>query len=132
VPEPGNYYILITGFDNAVGDYDVVLTGPPEITFELAFGDEINGQLSNNSQMDYYFRAETGHIFTTIVQPDSNLDAVLEIYNLNDLNNILAEVDDSFAGEPEELEYTATEDGVFVIRVRGFGGETGNFFLTIE
>jgi len=41
-------------------------------------------------------------------------------------------VDDSFAGESENLEYTATEDGVFVIRVRGFSGETGDFFLTIE
>jgi serine/threonine protein kinase len=132
VPDPGNYYILISGFDNAVGDYDVVITGPPDITFELAFGDEVNSQLSDSSQIDYYFRAETGHIFTTIVQPDSNLDVVLEIYNLNDLSNILAEVDDSFAGESETLEYTATEDGVFVIRVRGFGGETGNFFLTIE
>jgi serine/threonine protein kinase len=132
VPDPGNYYILITGFDNAVGDYDVTITGPPEITFELAFGDEVNSQLSDSSQIDYYFRAETGHIFTTIVQPDSNLDVVLELYNLNDLNNILAEVDDSFAGESETLEYTATEDGVFVIRVRGFGGATGNFFLTIE
>ncbi len=132
VPDPGSYYILITGFDNAVGDYDVVLTGPPEITFELAFGDEVNGQLSDSSRIDYYFRAETGDTFTAIVHPDSNLDVVLEIYNLDDLNNILAEVDDSFSGESEELEFTTSTDGVFVIRVRGFASETGNFFLMIE
>jgi hypothetical protein len=131
VEEPGDYYFLVTGFGGAAGDYDVTLTGTPDIVFELAFGDEVSGVVPDNGQIDFYFFGDTGDIFTVNVTSDENLDAVIEIVNF-DTGDIEADVDDAFSGETEELTFTLPADGLYIIRVRGFAGGAGSFSLVLE
>lgn len=131
VEEPGDYYFLVTGYNGAAGDYEVTLTGTADIIFELAFGDDVEGVVPDNGQVDFYFFGDAGDVFTVNVTSDENLDAVIEIINF-DSGDIEADVDDKFPGGTEELTFTLPEDGLYIIRVRGFAGGGGSFSLVLE
>ena len=129
--EAGDYYFLVTGFNGAAGDYEVVLSGTPDAIFELAYGDEVNGVVPDNGQIDFYFFGDAGDIFTVNVTSDENLDAVIEVVNF-DTGDIEADVDDEFPGGTEVLTFTLPADGLYIVRVRGFAGGAGAFSLVLE
>ncbi len=131
IPAEGNYYFQVTGFDGDTGNYDIILTGPPEITFLLANRDEVQGSLGSDAQLDYYFRGDAGEIFTVSIETNDEIDLVIEIYADGDTQTPLAEIDDNLFGEGEELTFTIPNDGLYIIRIREFFGETGSFILTI-
>jgi hypothetical protein len=131
VEDAGDYYFLVTGFEGAAGDYEVTLTGAPEITFEITYGDEVSGLVPDNGQIDFYFFGSAGDIFTVNVTSDENLDAVVEVINF-DSGDVEADVDDAFSGGTEELTFTLATEGLYIIRVRGFAGGAGTFSLLLE
>jgi hypothetical protein len=98
----------------------------------LASRDEIQASFGNDAQLDYYFRGDSGEIFTVSVSPNDNIDIVIEIFEDGNLLTPLAEADDNLFGEGEELTFTLPADGLYVIRVREFFLDLGSFTLTIE
>jgi hypothetical protein len=132
LPSGGNYYFRVTGFGTSSGNYNISLSGPPEITFLLASRDEVQGSFGNDAQLDYYFRGETGEIFTVSISTDDNIDMVIEIFEEGNLLTPLAEIDDNLTGEDEELTFTLPSDGLYIIRIREFFQDLGSFTLTIE
>lgn len=131
VPSAGDYFFSVTGFDGSVGSYNITLTGPPDVTFELAVGDEVTGRLDDDAQIDYFFRGAAGDEFTFVARPESSLDIVLEIVSPND-SSILAEVDDNFSGEEERLTFTLPDEQVHTVRVRGFAGAVGGYSMAVQ
>ncbi|NIY15304.1 MAG: hypothetical protein GWM98_10600, partial [Nitrospinaceae bacterium] len=93
--------------------------------------DEVQGSLGSDAQLDYYFRGDAGEIFTVSIETNDEIDLVIEIYADGDTQTPLAEIDDNLFGEGEELTFTIPNDGLYIIRIREFFGETGSFILTI-
>lgn len=131
-PSAGNYYFRITGFDGSSGNYDITLIGPPDSIFLLASRDEVQSTFDSTAELDYYYRGDTGEIFTVSVSTNDEIDIVVEIYEDGNFSAPVASVDDNLAGEGESLTFTLPDDQLYVIRVREFFGDTGSFVLTIN
>jgi serine/threonine-protein kinase len=131
VPFSSNYYFNLTGYDDSTGDYDITLFGPPSINFMLAPGDELVSQFDEATLIDYLYTTDQTETITILVEPDSDLDLVLEIID-RDSGNTLILIDDGLSGEPEELTFTFPAEGIYIIRVTEFYGETGAYYLTLN
>ena len=131
VPEDGNYYFRVVGFEGSTGSYDITLVGSDLVTFETAVGDQIIGRFGPDSYMEYFIRAAVGDTITLVAKTEDDIDLVLQIRDFDD--NVQAEADDGFTGEGEELSYTFEQEDVFIIRVSDFfEAGTGKFILSIE
>jgi hypothetical protein len=132
VPSAGNYYFKVTGFESATGNYEISMTGPPEVAFVLANRDEVQGSFGPTSVLEYYYSGELGDIFTVSVLTADDIDLVIEIYEDGDTLTALAEVDDNLSGGEEELTFTLPAEGLYIIRIREFFGEPGTFIMNIR
>ncbi len=132
VASPGFYYVGVSTADGDSGEYEMILFGPPEAIFELARGDTVYGVLGDTATLEYNLRVFVDQPFTVTIQPDGNLDVVVELYDLESSNILLDERDDGFEGEAEVLSYQPETDSVYVIIVRGFGGAVGGYTVTVE
>lgn len=130
LPTAGNYYFKVTGYEGSTGPYEITLSGQEAITFYLASGDDVNGVLATNGQNDYIYNNEAGTTLTIVVRPDAGVDAVIEI--LGSDGNIQQGADNTLAGEAEELTFTFPADGRYLIRVRSYGGEPGEYVMTVR
>lgn len=137
----GPYYISITGFAGAVGDYTLTIvqsgTGTTTVSGEtsgsLAYGDTVAGAVASSDESSLWsFEAAGGDVVNITVDPDDQLDAVVDVLDASG-NSILdsGEVDNSFDVE-EILDLVIPADGTYTVAIRGFAGGTGNFELTLE
>jgi hypothetical protein len=130
VPEDGNYYVLVRGFAGEAGTYELTMTAGVDIIFELAVRDLVYGYVGEEGYLDYMINGRDGESVTLTVESGEELDAVIEIVDLE--GTIVAAVDDGFTGEAETLTYTFTADALYLIRVRSFMGTPGSFVMAIE
>jgi hypothetical protein len=131
VPEDGNYFFRVVGYEGDTGNYDAVLVGSDFVFFELAVGDLIIGRFGEDSLIEYFIGVEAGETVTLFAKTDDDVDLVLEILDFDD--NLIASVDDSLTGENEELTFTFAEEGLYIIRVSDyFGRGLGKFTMIIE
>ena len=133
--QTGNYYFKVLGFEGQGGSFTITLSGPPTVIFELAAGDQVTGDLGQNSFIDYYVRLETNDEISIDVQPDGDTDIVAEVLDLDE--NVLSSADEGFAGEVEQLAFSAptssSEAGLYILRIRNFSDEAGGTFsLNLE
>ena len=133
--ESGNYYFKVLGFEGQGGSYTITLNGPPGAIFELAVGDQVDGDLGQSTFIDYYIRLDAGEEMVVNVQPGSDTDIVAQMLDLD--ANVLTEIDDGFSGEAEQLRFTApespSEGATYLIRIINFSGEPGGTFsLSLE
>lgn len=129
VPEDGNYYFQVVGFEGSTGSYDVTLLGSEDVLFELAIDDLVVGRLGPGSFIEYIYGGTAGETIEVSAETDDEIDLVISIVDADD--NILQEIDETLTGESELLVYTPEEDGLVFIRVRDFFESEGEFFLTI-
>lgn len=130
VPEDGNYYFLVQGFEGSAGEYDATLLGSDRVIFELAIGDGVIGRFSEDGVIEYLFRGTAGDNLILTAETNDALDLMLELLDLDD--NSLLQVDEFTAGGTETLSYSFTEDQVVFIRVSEFFGEQGQFSLLVD
>jgi hypothetical protein len=130
VPEDGAYYVLVRGFAGEAGTYQVTIAGGPEVLFELAAGAMVYGYIGEDGFLDYVINGRAGETLTINVESDEELDAVVQIVDLE--GEVQAEVDDGIFGEPEVLGYTFAADALYLLRVRSSKGTPGSFMMTID
>lgn len=131
VPEDGNYFFRVIGFEGSTGSYDITLVGSDLVFFELAKGDLIIGRFGPDSYMEFFVGADAGETIALTAKTDDDIDLILQFLDFDDV--VLAEVDDGFSGEGEELSYTFEEEGLYIIRVSDFfENGTGQFVLSID
>ncbi|GIK55013.1 MAG: hypothetical protein HND44_01410 [Chloroflexi bacterium] len=130
VPENGNYYFTVTGYEGSVGNYEVALIGSEFVIFELAIGDEVFGDFGEENLLQYYLGGEPGDVATITVTPGETTDVVIRVLDLD--GNVLAEVDDAFSGEAEVLEFTFGDEGLVIIELTDFFGSEGTYDMIIE
>jgi hypothetical protein len=135
VPETGNYYFKVLGFEGQGGDYTMIMSSSPTTIFELAFGDTVEGRLGEDGSIEYAVRVSSDEELVVEVEPDAETDAVLDLLDLDDV--VLANTDEGFSGEAETLRFIPNADsdetGIYLIRVSDFAGDgNGAFALILE
>lgn len=128
LPADGTYTIVIKGFADDSGDYDVTLTaanngGAGSILFA-------SDTLEAEETHAFPFTARPGQTVTAIVEPgDDELDVVLSLFN-NTTGDEIDSVDLSYGIEEYTFEVTDLDDYYF--QVSGFDAEdTGDYDIVI-
>ncbi|MFZ0548062.1 MAG: serine/threonine-protein kinase [Candidatus Promineifilaceae bacterium] len=127
IPAPGAYTIAVTGFAGTAGSYTVSLDtaaeAPPGSTLYAS------DTLTSGAEHLFPFASSSGGVtVVAIVQPESDLDVVLSIYN-DDTDALLEDVDDSFGRET--LSYQLPAAGNYYFSVTGYDNSTGNYDITL-
>lgn len=130
VPEDGNYYFLVKGFEGAFGAYEATLLGSDFAIFELAVGDGVIGRFGTDGIIDYIYRGTAGETVIFTAETEDDLDLMLAMTDLDD--NSLLTVDEFVAGGTETLSYTFTEDLIVFLTVSEFNANQGQFTLFVD
>ncbi len=131
VPDSGDYYFLVRGYEGSIGDYEITLVGSEQTEFVLAVNDTIDGRFDESSGViEYWFGATAGETILFTMHPDEEIDGVIRI--LDQDGNVLAEVDNGLFGESEELTYTFETDAFYIIEVSDFFEGQGEFLFYID
>lgn len=130
VPEDGNYYFLVKGFEGSYGAYDATLLGSDFVIFELAGGDGVVGLFGTDSIIDYIYRGAAGETVVFTAESEDDLDLMLTMTDLDD--NVLLMVDEFVAGGSETLSYTFAEDLIVFLTVSEFDANQGQFILFVD
>ena len=137
----GNYFVVVTEFSGESGNYTIVLDGTPAIFFVVDSQDSIAGRVEGDNTASFFVEGFAGQTLTVQAVPDNNLDAVIRLFRDTDLVTAvdtgilpppLAQADEFIEGGAETLTYTFAQDGLFIIDVGGFAGDSGTFTMTIS
>lgn len=140
IPEDGNYYYAITGFvaddensegGESLGDYDVMLFGTHLVISETTTGDTVRGVFSTQDGIiEFFISLDPEETITLTLDVSEDVDGVIEVRDLD--GNSLASADENVSGGAETLTYTASEEGIVIIRISEFFGGSGAYVLTVE
>ena len=127
VPEAGNYYFWLRGFEaEDVGAYDIRLVGPASVLFEVTTAYTVTGRFQATDTLIYQFQGQTSDDIALTVHPDSNTDVALKIQDSEQMT--LAEVNAGTTGQVETLHYSFTKNETIEIVVSSLQGKTSTFF----
>lgn len=137
LPLTGEYSILVRSFAGDAGSYSLSLDeGGESINNFYDAGDLIYGQtarqtLRENEAHTWFFNGKTGdELMITGTPLTSNLD--LDIWLLDENVNRLAEQDAFLAGKAEMIDFVLPSDGEYIILVRDFFGEAGQYEIHLQ
>ncbi|WP_420628375.1 PPC domain-containing protein [Candidatus Leptofilum sp.] len=137
LPLTGEYDILVRSFAGEGGGYSLSLDEGGDRTSNFYdAGDLIAGQIAQetlraNEAHAWFFTGHAGdEIFITVnpLTPDLDLDVWLLDANVARL----AEEDSFLAGESETINYTLPEDSQYLVLVRDFFGEPGQYEIDLQ
>ena len=137
LPITGEYSILVRSFAGAGGNYSLSLDAGSDSTLnfydagDLIFGQTARETLRENEAHAWFFNGTAGdELFITANPLSSELD--LDIWLLDENVNRLAEQDSFLTGESETINYILTNDGQYLILVRDFFGESGQYEVNLQ
>lgn len=148
--------ICPTGIENEPVEYELITTGPGEEAGAPDGGDSAGeedggeptapidaadqGQIGIDETKSAELAAEEAHAWTfqggpatidIVLDSDDDMDGILELYDPD--NQLLANVDSSFAGGIEEMRgIEIPDEGAYTIRVRDFFNDGGNYELSVS
>ena len=139
IPASGNYNIVVRGFADAVGNYQLSIgeagtaVAPPVTGGEgeaIAYGSLVSGAVdSANPVASYSFAGATDDIVGMIITTDGEFDAVIDVVDGAGNSLLSRERDASFGNENVLVALPA--EGVYTINVYGFEGSPGSFDLQL-
>ena len=148
-PSSDTYYIEVSGFDGTPGTYQLsllelgrpatevtALPPPAAVAAERAFainaigpGDTVEGRIGDEEDRGYFeFSAQRGREYVIETHLGSISDTVLV---LTGPGGVRLEDDDSGDGAASRMYWTAPESDEYRIEVKGFGGATGSYALSL-
>lgn len=137
LPVTGEYQIIVRGFAGRGGAYTLVLDegGESTVNFydagDLDYGQSGRDALRQDEAHAWFFDGATGDFVTVEVAPlDSTLD--LDIWLLDPDLNTVAMKDQFLAGESETIEAELQSDGQYLVLVREFFGEPGQYEIRLN
>jgi hypothetical protein len=137
LPLTGEYSILVRSFAGGAGSYSLSLDEGGESinnfydAGDLSFGQTAQETLREDEAHAWFFNGKTGDELSINVMPlTDNLD--LEIWLLDENVNRLAEQDAFLTGQPETIDFTLLGDGRYIVLVRDFFGEAGQYEISLQ
>ncbi len=138
LPADGTYYIVVRGFADAAGTYELTLgeagaIGAPPVGGEsgsIAFGDTVSGEVAEAGAVSSWrFSAIEGDLIGAVVTVFGDFDAVVDVVDEAG-DSILDGARDASFGD-ENLLIDIPANGEYSIQIRGFEDSTGAFDLTL-
>ena len=133
----GDYIITVYGFAGNSGNYTLSLDEGVESTEnyydagDLAYGQIQDEFLQDNEAHAWFFDGRLGDDITIVVSPlDSNLD--LDVWLLDPEAQPLATIDEFLSGQPETIDFVIPANGQYIIFVREFFGEPGDYEISLQ
>lgn len=129
LPDSAQYTVVVSGFAQASGPFELAIAEAGALTSatSIATGDTISGSLELDAQDDYLYESTTQEPITVIVDPDGELDIVLEVIDGD--GAIIYQEDRSYG--QEQLSFTPDENEGYILRVRGFAGAGGEYTINL-
>ena len=148
-PSSDTYYIEVSGFNGTPGTYQLsllelgrpatevtALPPPAAVAAERAFaiiaiepGETVEGRIGDEEDRGYFeFSAQRGREYVIETHLGSISDTVLV---LTGPGGVRLEDDDSGDGAASRMYWTAPESDEYLIEVKGFGGATGSYALSL-
>lgn len=136
LPAAGEYAILVRSFSPQGGPYTISLDeGGRQIANFYDAGDLVYGEVHRESLQRqeahaWFLQGKAGDLILVRVTPLSpNLD--LDIWLLDENVERVAAVDEFAAGEPETIELALNADGQYIVLVRDFNSEPGDYEIAL-
>ncbi|MEJ2746580.1 MAG: pre-peptidase C-terminal domain-containing protein, partial [Anaerolineae bacterium] len=137
LPVTGQYAIHVSSFADNGGRYALTLDEGGEATKnfydagDLLYGDKKSESLNSNEAHAWFFQGRPGDQVHIVVRPlDDILD--LEVWLFDPEVNRLTAKDEFAAGDTETIEFTLPQEGQYLILVREFFGEAGNYEIELS
>ena len=140
IPADGNYTILVRGFADATGNYQLTIgeagtaVAPPVTggTGEaIVFGDFVSGAVDDSNPVaSYSFAGAEDDVVGMVVTPFGEFDAVIDVVDAAGNSILSRERDTSFGSENAIVALPA--EGVYTINVFGFDGSAGSFDMQLS
>lgn len=130
LPASDEFTIVVRGFGQASGDYElqVVESGALSAAPSISVGATVEGSLEVNEQDDYAFRSSDGTPVTFLVEPEGELDVVVEL--LGSDGEVIVQEDSTYGRE--QMPFAPQADADYVVRVRGFAGAAGDYVIAVQ
>jgi hypothetical protein len=136
LPSAGEYAILVRSFSPQGGPYTVSLDegGRQIANFydagDLTYGVVLQESLQRQEAHAWFLQGKAGdHILVRVTPISGNLDP--DVWLLDGNVERIAAVDAFAAGEPETIELTLNADGQYIVLVRDFNGEPGDYEVAL-
>jgi hypothetical protein len=136
LPAAGEYAILVRSFSPQGGPYTISLDegGQSIANFydagDLVYGEVRQEMLERQEAHTWFLQGRTGdHILVRVTPLSGALD--LDVWLLDGNVERVAAVDSFAAGEPETIELTLSADGQYIVLVRDFNGEPGEYEIAL-
>jgi hypothetical protein len=136
LPTTGEYAVLVRSFSPQGGPYTLSLDEgeQPIANFydagDLAYGEVRPESLQRQEAHAWFFQGREGdHILVRVTPRGPGLDP--DVWLLDAELARVAAVDAFAAGEPETIELTLSADGQYVVLVRDFRGEPGEYEIAL-
>lgn len=123
--EPGRYLVVIAGYYDTTGDFELTMTTPT--VSQLAVGDEVRGTIATPGDIALYEVATDSSNLAVTLAPSGGLDALLEIAG----QEWFFAIADEAGGEVDALVETYTPGSVVLV-VSGLWDSTGEFTIYVE
>lgn len=135
IPASGSYYIMVRGFADATGDYQLTIAeagtavAPPVTGGEgeaIEYGAFVSGAVDGaNPVASYSFSGAADDVVGMVITPFDDFDAVIDVVDASGNSLLSRERDASFG--TENVLVLLPADGVYTVNVYGFEGSEGSF-----
>lgn len=106
-------------------------SAPATIAGTIAPGETVEAAVPDDGALAYQFESAAGGPVAILVEPEDDLDVLLEIRRAAEPDLVLAEVDDGFSGELESLIFLPDPGEMYIIQVAPFGVFGGEVGVTV-
>jgi hypothetical protein len=125
--EDGNYIVLVDGFSNAEGSYNLFLLDP-----EVAYSTE--GSVETDEVQDIRVCVPANASLAIVVLPAEGFDVVINVKDGNGAK-VIEEVDGTPSGDPEAVfvNESINPDAAYplIVSISGWAGQEGEFSVFI-
>lgn len=141
IPASGSYVILVRGFADETGDYQLTIAEAGTVTTtppigggdgeSIEYGAFVSGAVdSANPMASYSFSGAEGEAVGMVITPFDDFDVVVDVVDGSGNSILPRERDASFGSENVLVVLPA--DGVYTINVYGFDGAPGSFDMQMS
>lgn len=137
LPVTGAYAIRVSSFADNGGRYALSLEEGGEATQnffdagDLLYGDQKSETLNSSEAHAWFFQGRPGDAVRVVVRPLTDI-LDLEVWLFDPQIERLTAKDEFAAGDTETIEFTLPQEGQYLILVREFFGEAGDYEIELS
>jgi hypothetical protein len=113
------------------GSFESLIDGSSGVTFNLIPEFLVGANLEAGGSLFYTYTGNTGDVLLMLAQPhpDDPIDLHIRIYNLKNVDEMLAEFNETGPGEQEQVAFTLPEESTYILMIDEVNDAPGRYML---